>query len=330
MKNFWPIFSLFLVSILFSACSTKPNLDNPIGFGLSSKADVNFWSNELNAQWYYDWGTKNTKIDNDLEYWQMIRVNQDGYKPSKDEILKIIRKHKGYTWIIGNEPDNVYQDNVTPEKYAQIYHELYYLIKNKDRSSKIAIAGVSQATPARFAYLEIVLDTYSSLYNEKLPVDWWNIHGYVLREETDSWGAGQPVGVTTVDGKLYEIEDHGNVEFFISNLVNFRLWMKENGYQDTPLVITEFGILLPVEFGYSPSIVADYLNQTSAWMLTYDDEYLGLPEDNFRLVQKFAWFSLSDPYFPVSDLVDLQTNSLTEIGKAFSSIITQNISNNEK
>ena len=63
--------------------------------------------------------------------------------------------------------------------------------------------------------------------------------------------------------------------------------------------------------------------------MSYEDEDLGYPEDGFKLVQKFAWFSLSDPYFPVSDLADLQSNSLTNVGKAFSRIQEQNISEND-
>jgi hypothetical protein len=329
MRNLRLILFLSLSLILISACSSQPGLDNPIGFGQSLKADVNFWAKELNAQWYYNWGTKNTRPDKNLEFWQMIRVNQDGYSPSKEDILDIIRKHKGYTWIIGNEPDNISQDNVTPEKYAEIYHDLYYLIKTKDRTAKIAIAGVSQPTPSRLTYLDVVLDTYELLYNEKLPVDWWNIHGYVLNEEADSWGAGLPVGIESLDGILYDIDDHGDLDIFHKNLINFRIWMKENGYQNKPLVLTEFGILLPEDFGFTSTFVANYLTQATAWLMSYEDEDLGYPEDGFKLVQKFAWFSLSDPYFPVSDLADLQSNSLTDVGKAFSRIQEQNISEND-
>ncbi|MBW6471541.1 MAG: hypothetical protein K0B14_00300 [Anaerolineaceae bacterium] len=293
---------------------------------MSSKADVDEWSDKLGAQWYFDWATKASRKSKQLEYWQTIRVNQNGYSPSREKIETIARKYSGYTWIIGNEPDNALQDNTSPEKYAQIYHELYVLIKSKDRHAKIAIAGVSQPTPTRLAYLSKVLEGYEQLYHEKLPVDWWNIHAYVLREENDSWGAGLPVGLSIEHGELYEIEQHGDISIFQQNLIQFRKWMKENGYQDTPLVVTEYGILLPEEFGFSQEFISDYLKDTSEWMLTYQDEEIGFAEDNYHLVQKFAWFSLSDPNFSSANLVDLNNKTLTLVGESFNSLTQKNIS----
>ena len=309
-----------MMVILMSACSPTIDFTTPIGFGLSSKADVDKWSDELGAQWYFNWTTKASRRSRQLEYWQTIRVNQNGYSPSREEIETIAKKFSGYTWIIGNEPDNAFQDNTTPEKYAQIYHELYTLIKSKDRKAKIAIAGVSQPTPTRLAYLDKVLESYEQLYNEKLPVDWWNVHAYVLREENNSWGAGLPVGLSKELGELYEIEQHGDISIFQQNLINFRKWMKENNYQDTPLVVTEYGILLPEEFSYSQEFISNYLKHTSEWMLTYQDEEIGFPDDDYRLVQKFAWFSLSDPNFPSANLADLEKKTLTEVGESFKSL----------
>lgn len=317
------VFLLFALVIIVSSCSPSIDLSRPIGFGLATKADADEWSDELGAQWYFDWATKASRRSTKLEYWQTIRVNQNGYSPSREKIESIARRFSGYTWIIGNEPDNALQDNTSPEKYAQIYHELYTMIKSKDRSAKIAIAGVSQPTPARLAYLNQVLESYEQLYNEKLPVDWWNIHAYVLREEDDSWGAGLPVGLLLDQGALYEIEQHGDISIFQQNLIDFRKWMKENGYQDSPLVVTEFGILLPEDFGYSQEFISDYLKLTSEWMLTYQDGEIGFPEDNYRLVQKFAWFSLNDPNFPSANLVDLEKNALTQVGESFKSLTQQ-------
>ncbi len=310
--------------LLITACSPSIDLSNRIGFGLSSKADPEYWAGELGAQWFFDWGTKDVRQSSKLEYWQTIRVNQGGYSPSEEKITSIASNHKGYTWIIGNEPDNALQDNTTPEQYAQIYHDLYWMIKSKDRTAKIAIAAVSQPTPARLFYLDEVLKSYQNLYNEKLPVDWWNIHAYVLREELDSWGAGLPVGNLMEQGELYEIDQHDNIEIFQQNLIDFRTWMKANNYQDVPLVVTEYGILLPEEHGFSQEKVASYLNRTSEWMLSYQDQQIGYPADNYRLVQKFAWFSLSDPYFPIANLANLDLKTLTPVGAAFKTFIQQN------
>jgi hypothetical protein len=310
-------FFTFLLMFLFVACTPKINLDHRIGFGLAEKANANRWANELGAQWYFDWGVQETPVSNQLEYWQTIRVNEHGFSPSREDIVFILKNYPGFTWMIGNEPDNQHQDNTSPEKYAEIYHDLYYLIKKNDRTAKVVIAGVSQPTPSRLAYLDVVLDTYQTRYGEKLPVDWWNIHAYVLREEKDSWGAGLPVGMGNIEGYLYAINDHGDTEIFKENVSNFRKWLKENGYQNIPLVVSEYGILLPEEFGFDQQFIAEYLLEVNEWMIHYSDLEIGYPDDDYRIVQKFAWFSLSDPNYPDSNLANLENDTLTTIGEAF-------------
>ncbi len=317
LKSYPHCFLVFIQLLILTACSPRINLDNPIGFGLSSKADAEYWSNQLNAQWYFDWSTKEISSSTELEYWQTIRVQENGYTPSKEVIEKIALNYPGHTWIIGNEPDNLHQDNTTPENYAKYYHELYTLIKSNDRTAKVAIGAISQPTPARLAYLDVVLRTHEQLYGEKLQVDWWNVHAYVLREEADSWGAGLPVGIYEAPASLYEIHQHGDLQIFKENLINFRKWMKNNGYQNTPLVVTEYGILIPEEFGFDQIFITNYLKDTSEWMLTYQNQEIGFPKDDFRLIQKFAWFSLSDPIYPSANLANLEKQTLTKIGNEF-------------
>lgn len=317
-------FLTFFIMFFLTSCSHSLDLSNRVGFGLAEKADAIFWSAQLGAEWYFDWGTKKTPKSNDLEYWQTIRVNENGYSPSNEEIVYILKNYPGYTWIIGNEPDNLHQDNTSPQKYAEIYHELYYLIKKNDRTAKVAIAGVSQPTPSRLAYLDLVLDSYETRFGEKLPVDWWNVHAYVLREEQESWGAGLPVGVLSAENKLYEIEDHGDIQLFQQNLINFRKWLKEKGYQETPLAITEYGILLPDEFGFDQEFIADYLLAVNQWMIDYKDPEIGFPQDEYRIIQKFAWFSLSDSSFPDANLANFEEGTLTLVGEAFQDFSADN------
>ncbi|MBL7162967.1 MAG: hypothetical protein ISS57_10205, partial [Anaerolineales bacterium] len=47
------------------------------------------------------------------------------------------------------------------------------------------------------------------------------------------------------------------------------------------------------------------------------DDQIGYPEDDHRLVQRWAWFSLYDPLYPTSNLANLKADALTEIGQAF-------------
>ena len=325
-KNRNLIISLIVMAILISIAlltafipylTSKKHFDNRIGFGISTKADPQMWSQSLHASWYLDWKTSAIPASSKPEYWQMIRLSKDGWKPSTAEIKKLLFLYPGHVWIIGNEPDNIWQDNISAEQFARYYHDLYRIIKFYDPSADVAIGAISQASPIRLDYLDRVLSNFKQEYGKNLKVDWWTLHAYVLREERLSWGADLPPGFENSTGFLYEINQHGDLDIFQQNIISFRKWMKKNGYQKTPLAITEFGILLPEQFGYTPEFVADYLNHSFIWLDSAVDTDLGLEKDGYHLVQKFAWFSLNDQIYPVANLADLPSNRLTEIGESF-------------
>ena len=313
--------SILIYTILFSSVilqfQSKKILSNRIGFGMSTQADPAYWTHNLNASWYLDWKTTPISSAEKPEYWQMIRLSKAGTNPSIEDIIALVDNFPGHVWIIGNEPDNIWQDNLDYSQFARFYHDLYYLIKYYDPTAQIAIGAISQPTPLRLKYLDLVLAEYLDLYGHKLPIDWWTIHAYVLREEKDSWGADIPPGFGEKFGELYEIEDHNNLNIFQQNIYNFRKWMSINGYQNKPLAVTEFGILLPQELGFKPEIVASYLSSSFDWLYTTKDSELGYALDDFQLVQKFAWFSLGDKIYPVADLVDFDHMKLSLIGESF-------------
>jgi len=296
---------------------TKTEPFQRAGFAMSIPANPNLWASRMGASWYLDWAARKTTPGEFPEYWKMVRVSKDGFFPTPSEIIQIAVENPGQVWILGNEPDVIWQDNVIPEDYAKTYHDLYYIIKTTDPSASIAIAGISQATPLRFEYLDRVLNAYQTQYGERLPVDWWTVHGFVLREERGSWGVEIPPGLTADQGFLYEISDHSRLDYFENHLRDFRAWMAERGYRDTPLALTEFGILMPPEYGFTPEIVSQYLKDSFHLLLTMQDEDTGYPSDDNRLVQRWAWFSLTDPVYPTSNLADLESDRLTIVGEAY-------------
>jgi hypothetical protein len=291
------------------------------GFSISTPTDPEYWANMLGSGWYLDWGVRTPPIVDNLDYWPMIRVHEDCISPSVEEIQRIANLYPGQVWIIGNEPDVIWQDNVAPSKYAIIYHDLSQVIKSSDPTALIAVGGVSQATPLRLQYLDQVLTTYQDLYHAAMPVDWWTVHGYVLREEKGSWGVDIPPGVDATQGELREVKDHGRIDLFEAQIRTFRQWMVERGYQLTPLALTEFGILMPVSYGFPSDVVTSYMDQTFTWLSEVQDETSGYPEDGYHLVQKWAWFSISDPTYSSSDLGDLSSGNLTLLGEKFRSMI---------
>jgi hypothetical protein len=298
--------------------SALEELSPQAGFGIASPTDAMLWARRLGAGWYLDWAVQYRPEDPLPEHWQMVRLYPDGcVYPSMAAIRWVAFHNRGQVWVIGNEPDVIWQDDVTPEAYAQAYHELYTLIKKTDPRASVAAGSIAQATPLRLAYLDRVLAAYQNLYGKAMPVDWWTVHGYVLREERGSWGVDIPPGLSENQGELYNAEDHGRLDLFKTQVVAFREWMATNGYRDKPLALTEFGILLGANDGYTPDKVVLYLRQTISWLATASDEEFGYPGDGNRLVQRWAWFSLADRFFPTSDLANLGADTLTVVGQAY-------------
>lgn len=273
---------------------------------------------QLGFGWYLDWGTSaDPVLTQGVEFAQMVSLQLSDPSERHDEIARLTASNPGALWIIGNEPDVPWQDNKTPEEYARIYHDYYQTIKSLDPAARVAIGGVSQPTPLRFMYLERILEAYQAAYGEPMPVDVWNVHAFVLREERDSWGVSIPPGIDVQQGILYEIEDHDDMEIFQQQIVDFRRWMARHGQRDKPLIVSEYGILMPEGYGFPPVAVADFMVASFDFLLNASDPEIGYPADDDRLVQRLAWFSLGDMIYPTGNLIDPATGEWTHLGKVF-------------
>jgi len=170
-------------------------------------------------------------------------------------------------------------------------------------------------------------------------IDFYPIHSYILNEKTPlydsngkmiTWGAGAPVGyvagvwpapeeIHTELGESYKTYD---INIFETRVKAFRQWMKDQGEQNKPMWITEYGSLFPPEgnpFLYaSDQDSANYMAQTYDFMLSYKDPSLGYAADDYRLVQKWTWYSLNDlrTHFGGS-LYDPLTQQMTPVGLKF-------------
>ncbi|MGA9533379.1 MAG: hypothetical protein WBR18_11740, partial [Anaerolineales bacterium] len=290
------------------------------GVGIADQADPQEWTARLGIEWYLDWTARPVSAAGAPLHWQTVRIGVDQMSPSPSRVQDLATATPGLIWVIGNEPDVPWQDGVTAARYARAYHELYVSIKEVDPSAQIAAGSISQVTPLRLAYLDQVLKAYEDDFSGPLPADMWTIHTYVLREERNSWGTGIPPGFNQSHGRLYEIEDHGRLDLLAQQLQDFRRWMVANGYRDLPLAVTEFGILMPPDYGFPPEFVAAYMRGAVDLFLTSRDDELGQPLDDHHLVQRWAWFSLQSSEFPTSNLVDLSNGTLTQLGALYRSL----------
>jgi hypothetical protein len=293
------------------------------GFGVVRNPVEDYDVSSLGADWYLSYAFRSDPPPlGPLEYAQMVRLSESGYSPGQTAIEEYARAQSGALWLIGNEPDAPAQDCVTPQAYAQIYHELYGIIKGADPTAKVAIGGVVQATPLRLQYLDMILDAYQTLYGEMVPVDVWNVHGFILPEKKNSWGCQIPCGIEGVtEGMAYTIDDHDNMTIFRQQINDFRVWMNDHGERNKPLIVSEYGILLSEELGFDEARVEAFMLTTFDYFLNTKVSWLGYPADENRLVQAWAWYSLDDDQFEGytsrSNLFNPATKQITALGRAY-------------
>ncbi len=252
------------------------------------------------------------------------------YKVTPDiaSIQAAAKSTPGLLWLLGNEvdrvdwgrdtrwgADDIYgpvapggQNEMLPELYAQAYHDLYYVLKGADPTAKVAIASVIQGTPLRIAYLNRVWAEYERLYHTPMPVDVFNVHAFIFKEDCNDYGADVPPGSGVCQGESCATNPayctdlhHINLQLFGQYIRAYRQWMKDHGQQNKPLIVTELGVAYrydwpPYQGTYyeTPQVVVDWLRATFDYMYNTKDSTLGLPADGGRLVQAWAWYSLDD------------------------------------
>jgi hypothetical protein len=332
------VLGLVLPRVASAGTPEYPCDNERLGFGVTK--GIQFYDvTPLKAGWYVNWGTSPVASHpGGMDYAQLIRTSNSGYSPRGPQLADIVRRNPGSVWLIGNEPDSPYQDNTLPENYARVYHDAYLAIKSLDPFARIAAGGIVQATPLRLQWLDRAYAAYSTQYGHAMPVDLWHIHTFVLREvrpgygpqckpphaqESGSWGADIPPGLTANCGMWVEINELDRMDLLQEQVVRFRTWMRDRGYQNQPLFVSEYGILFNAELGYGYDRVRNYMLSTFDYFRTARDPSLGYALDDFRLVQRWSWYSLDDDNFvwgtTYGALANPATRQLNPLGLEFAS-----------
>lgn len=286
-----------------------------LGVSLAAPADRYVDLAPFRVGWTMDWRVHDSvALDEEVAFAQTVRIQSGVLGAAPARLTAVATARPGSLWLIANEPDVRWQDNVDPETFARLYHDAYTAIKAGDPSAVVAAGGIAQPTGLRLRYLDMALGNYQDRYGEPLPADAWHIHNYMLREERDGWGVDIPPGLEDNAGVLYQIEDSGNIAHFQAQIQAFRTWMANRGYAGLPLIISEFGVPMPADYGYSPQVVAAFLRDATWYMLTATDSVSGVPDDGYRLVQRWCWFNLASREYPTGNLVDVDTGGWTELG----------------
>ncbi|MBN1259728.1 MAG: hypothetical protein JXB35_03520 [Anaerolineae bacterium] len=293
-----------------------------LGIGVPMEFKQPFALETLGVGWFMRWIVLEfPQAPPGVEFVQTVRMWVDRLVLDTSELSRAVEANPSATWLIGNEPDVRWQDNVTPETYARLYHLAYTTIHEIDSSATVLAGGISQPTPLRLYYLDQVLAAYQSLYGVPLPAEGWHIHNYMLREERDSWGVDIPPGISDDAGILFEIEDSGNLEQFKAQIVAFRTWMQDRDYRDVPLWAPEYGIPMPEDYGFPPERVEAFMVETWRYFLSAQDAGIGYPGDDNHLVQRWGWFSMGFAPYPTGNLIDPETGAWTPLGLAWMTIV---------
>jgi len=296
-----------------SSLYVSPN--ERIGVGLVwGVADITTYDmTKIDAGWFADWAYRlNPPHPNGMDYQPLVPTGRSSYPPNWWWMAERILNNPGQLWIVGNEPEAPFMENYTPAQYAVIYHDVYSFIKNIDPTAKVTIGGVIQPSPLRLQWLDILWQEYQTRYGVTLPLDAMNTHMQILNEVScnydpyNCWGAEIPAGVTANYGITMTLSDNANYDIFARFLRDLREWMSDRGLRDLPLIISEYGVLLPSDYlcdgcGENPAlgdaIVASFMTRTFDLMLNATDPTIGMPADGNRLAQRWMWYTLNDrPY----------------------------------
>ena len=291
-----------------------------VGVGIPDKNPYFFPWTDPRPGWYLNWSTDQQAAfppaqavsehagSRDphalgMEFVPMVRTPQGMLVPDPETLYQLAQHNPHRTWLIGNEPDVAWQDDATPEAYARAFFCAHTIITRADPTARIAIAGLSQITPLRLAYLDRVWTYYQREFGVEMPVDVWNMHAFVLREERESWGVRIPPGFAHVaKGELWEIGDHTDLTLVEGQVRLMRQWMHAHDQRQKPLIISEYGVLLPASYGFSPTATRDFMVGSFDLFDSLRDADLGLPEDDNRLVQRWVWFSSRYSLYPTGNL----------------------------
>ncbi len=205
--------------------------------------------------------------------------------PHHDEssLIATMRRYPGSWWMVGNEPNDPYQDNLSPTTYAAFYHRFARIAQRADPMARLMSAGIANAD---WQWAEAFREAYHQAHGAYPRIDAWNVHNYVLEP------------------------DHSQLDqdVFRQRLIAFRTWMSHIGEDDKPLVLSEFGVLMGQERHDTryepPEAINAYIHETVRWL--HETDY----------VQSWAWFASHTSGLFNGDLYD-QSDQLTPYGKAY-------------
>jgi len=207
----------------------------------------------LGPVWYYQYSFEGPNVPGHARV-MLVRPHT-----AEDRLAAAMRARSDAIWLVGNEPNDPFQDALSPCAYARFFRWVERIAARSDWGARLVPAGIANADPT---YAQAFLDCYHALYEREPRVAAWNVHNYILDAGTSQYDVG----------------------LFQERIIAFRGWMCDAGQADLPLLLTEYGVLYgsgccgrPLE---PPDEGVAFLRATTGWLQETD------------YVQAWAWFCL--------------------------------------
>jgi len=208
---------LFCASLRVKADGAKKGVAGP--GGCPNITDLPMLYNVLQIEWAYTWASCMWLMPPHIEYVPMIRSIHAFDATRAQRIVDYYGA--GIYWLVGNEPDNQWQDNLTPMEAADAYGVIVNIILEVDPTAKIIIGNFTN--PSQY-FREVWFSQFKSAWMTKwneeatAKIAGWGVHAYA-----------HPYSGETQQNAIHRVQRQ------------LEAWMNEN--QGMELWVTEYGNL---------------------------------------------------------------------------------------
>ena len=310
------IFLTLLLANPLSVLASGPKYSMRQRFGVGSNGgDL---MKQLGNGWYFDWVYTGGKYG-DIEYMGLVGAGATGVPGSTGEVpdspaSSVCQNKKDYIlnhkdaypdnmmWTVGNELG--WDDSRTANQYADDFVKWRTCLKSINPTFRVGSGAM--------------MDVYT-----KLPRDW--SQGCTQTPEVNGGIAYFRTYMNKLKNVYQVIPDffvaHAytycsggvTVDAFKNSIVNHRKLISEFGLQNKDLIIKEWA-------DFSDNSIS-YLQNTVNYLLTATDQNLGNPDDEYRLVQKWAWFLFVPENSDWKNAWLSNNGQLTPLGQAYKAMI---------
>lgn len=276
--------TLFYPQPTFANCSLKKGVGGP--GGCSDIPQLDEHQQQIDISWFYTWSycpDTDSYWNTKAEYVPLIR-NLHNYNRSQIEKIVNQRNHTGKYWLIGNEPDQPGQDNLTPTQATEKYGQIAYLIKEIDPTARLIMLGLTWPN-----------------------IVWKNNFLTAWRQRWPTSAGHTPPEQTITGWHVHIYHDLTALDAWANNAPNKELW------------VTEYGHLPQIEEGETwttPEQNAETRRRMTQWTNALEENpkvnryayfYFGHPTN-----WNWAYISLFPPHYSpdsiTSSLADLYTS----------------------